>query len=225
MFAESVTNANHRGHRVARYIRVSRADQRPEMQADETAELVARRGWALVDTYLDHGVSGTRDRRPELDRLLADARRGRFDILLVWRSDRLFRSLKHMVNVLDELAALGIAFVSATEVFDTTTPQGRLLLHLVSAFSEFERGVLVERTKAGIEAARRRGAKLGRPRVLVDVVRAKHLLSTGKSLRQTAKMLGCGATTVHRALTATSSSDPIMQASAGAESPAFQGAA
>jgi DNA invertase Pin-like site-specific DNA recombinase len=218
-------NANHRGYRVARYLRISRLDQRPELQADETAETIARRGWTLTDSYLDKGISGSRERRPELDRLLADARRGRFDILVVWRSDRLFRSLKHMVNVLDELAALGIAFVSATEVFDTTTPQGRLLLHLVAAFAEFERGVLIERTKSGIEAARRRGAKLGRPRVVVDVVRAKHLLSTGKSLRQTAKVLGCGAATVHRALTAASVSDPIMQASAGAESPAFQGAA
>lgn len=92
---------------------------------------------------------------------MAGARRGAFDLVVVYRADRLFRSLKAMVVHLDELAALGIGFVSVTEPFDTTTPQGRLLLHLVSAFAEFEKGVLVERTKAGIAAARRRGAKSG----------------------------------------------------------------
>ena len=137
-------------NRAARYIRVSRSDQRPALQADETVEFIDRRGWTLVDTFVDEGVSGTKDRRPGLDRLLAAARRRDFDILVVWRSDRLFRSLSNMVAALGELSALGIAFVSVTEPFDTTTPQGRLLLHLVAAFAEFERGVLVERTRAGI---------------------------------------------------------------------------
>jgi DNA invertase Pin-like site-specific DNA recombinase len=188
--------------RVARYLRVSRSDQNPELQADETDEFIARRGWELTATFTDQGVSGSRDRRPELDRLLADARRRKFDLLVVYRSDRLFRSLKHMVVTLDELAALGIGFVSVTEPFDTTTPSGRLLLHLVSAMAEFEKAILVERTKAGLAAARRRGARIGRPRARLDLDRARELRAGGRSLRDTAKELGVGAATLQRALSA-----------------------
>jgi DNA invertase Pin-like site-specific DNA recombinase len=185
---------------VARYIRVSRTDQNPQLQADETERLIKARGWELTATFLDHGVSGSKDTRPELMKMMAAARRGEFQILLVWKSDRLFRSLRHMVSTIEELAALNVHFTSATEAIDSTTPQGRLLFHLVSAFAEFERGVLVERTKAGLEAARRRGAKIGRPRVHVDVERALKLRSAGKSLRETARLLGVGAATLHRAL-------------------------
>lgn len=188
--------------RVARYIRVSRSDQNPRLQSDETKELIERRGWHLVDTYEDHGVSGSRDRRPELDRLRSDARRGRFKVLLVWRADRLFRSLRHMVTALDEFAALGIDFVSVTEPFDTTTPQGRLLLHLVSAFGEFERSLIIERTRAGLAAAKRRGVRLGRPGVALDLRKARELRAAGKSLREVAKLLGVGLGTLHRALAA-----------------------
>lgn len=188
--------------RAVRYLRVSRSDQNPNLQADETARLIAGRGWDLVDTFLDHGISGTKDRRPELDRLLTLARRGRFDVLVVYRSDRLFRSLKHLVVTVSELAAMGIDFCSVSEPFDTSTPSGRLLLHLVAAFAEFERNVLVERTKAGIAAARLRGAQIGRPRVDVDVARANALRAEGKSLRQTARILKVGCATLHRALVA-----------------------
>jgi DNA invertase Pin-like site-specific DNA recombinase len=186
--------------KVARYIRVSRTDQNPQLQADETERLIRARGWQLTATYLDHGVSGSKDARPELLQMMAAARRGEFKVLIVWKSDRLFRSLRHMVGTIEELAALGVDFCSTTEPFDSTTPQGRLLFHLVSAFAEFERGVLIERTKAGLEAARRRGAKIGRPRVHVDVERAVKLRASGKSLRETARMLGVGAATLHRAL-------------------------
>lgn len=211
--------------RVARYIRVSRSDQRPELQADETGQMIERRGWILADTYLDQGISGSRAHRPELDRMLADARRGRFDVLVVWRSDRLFRSLRHMVNVLDELAALNIGFASCTEVFDTTTPQGRLLLHLVSAFGEFERGVLIERTRAGIAAARRRGAKIGRPAVHVDVPRARALRSAGRSIREVARLLGIGAATLHRAIQTAEASVPETSVQAIPEAPEITKAA
>lgn len=186
--------------RAVRYLRVSRSDQRPELQADETADLIRRRGWTLTDTFLDHGVSGAKDRRPELDRMLADARRRRFDILVVWRSDRLFRSLRHMILTLEELAALGVEFVSVREAFDTCTPGGRLLLHLVAAFAEFERNLLIERTCAGLAAARRRGVRLGRPRAEIDLDRALALRREGKSLRQVAASLGIGASTLHRGL-------------------------
>lgn len=186
--------------RAAAYHRVSRSDQNPQLQQDEVAELIERRGWQLAGSYTDEGISGSRDRRPELDRLLADARRRRLDILVVWRSDRLFRSLKHMVTTLDELAAMGVGFVSVTEPFDTSTPSGRLLLHLVSAMAEFERSILIERTRAGLAAAIRRGVKVGRPRVVVDIDRARALRQEGKTFRQVARELGVGAATLHRAL-------------------------
>jgi len=187
--------------RAAAYHRVSRSDQNPQLQQDEVAELVERRGWQLAKSYTDEGVSGSRDRRPELDKMLTDARRRRFDLLVVWRADRLFRSLRHMVTTLDELAALGIGFVSVTEPFDTSTPSGRLLLHLVSAMAEFERSILIERTRAGLAAAVRRGVKVGRPRAPVDVNRARELRAAGRTYRQVAAELGVGAATLHRALT------------------------
>lgn len=192
---------------VGLYVRVSRADQNPQLQHDECRRLAAARNWSDVQVYEDHGFSGARDRRPALDRLLADARRGRLSIILVWRTDRLFRSLRHMVTTIDELSALGVAFVSATEPFDTTTPQGRLLLHLVSAFAEFERQVNVERTRAGMDAARRRGARIGRPRVFVDVARALRLRTRGWSDRRIAKALGVSPSSLARALRA--AADPV----------------
>lgn len=188
--------------RAARYLRVSKADQNPALQDDETAELISKRGWKLTDTYTDHGVSGSREKRPELDRLLRDVRRRRIDVVVVWKADRLFRSLKAMVTTLDEWAALGVGFVSATEVFDSTTPQGKLLLHLTSAFAEFERNLIIERTKAGIAAARRRGTRIGRPRARLDHDRLQELRAEGLSVRKIASTLGIGVSTVQRRLLA-----------------------
>jgi DNA invertase Pin-like site-specific DNA recombinase len=186
--------------RVARYLRVSRIEQNIHLQDDETKELAKRRGWVIAESYVDHGVSGTRERRPQLDRLLVDAKKRKFDAVLVWRADRLFRSLKNMVITPDEWSSMGVGFVSATEVFDSTTPQGRLLMHLTSAFAEFERSVIVERTKAGIAAARRRGARIGRPRVHVDDDQLLALNRSGKSVREIARALGVGSSTVQRRL-------------------------
>jgi len=189
--------------RVARYLRVSKAEQDPALQDDETAELITKRGWKLVETYVDHGVSGSREKRPALDQLHRDARRRRMDVVVVWKADRLFRSLKAMVNTLDEWSALGIGFVSATEAFDTTTPQGKLLMHLTSAFAEFERNLIVERTKAGIAAARRRGVHVGRPRARLDDAHLRELRAGGVSVRKVAEMLGTSVSTVQRRLLAT----------------------
>jgi DNA invertase Pin-like site-specific DNA recombinase len=186
--------------RVARYLRVSRHDQDTALQADETAAFVKNRQWRLIDTYKDHGISGAKDRRPELDRLLADARKRKFDALIVYKADRLFRSLRHMVLTLDELAALGIAFVSTTEPFDTSTPSGKLLLHIVSAMAEFERSLLIERVKSGVAAARRRGARLGRPRAHLDVDRLRELRAQGLSVRKIAETLKVGSSTIQRHL-------------------------
>jgi DNA invertase Pin-like site-specific DNA recombinase len=191
---------NARELRVARYLRVSRVEQNVSLQEDETAELIARRGWKLTGTYVDHGVSGSRESRPELDRLLRDARRGKIDVVVVWKADRLFRSLRAMVTTLDEWASLKVNFVSTTEVFDTTTLQGRLMLHLMSAFAEFERGVIVERTKAGIAAARRRGARIGRPRARLDGEHLRELRQRGMSVRQIAASMGVGSSTIQRRL-------------------------
>jgi DNA invertase Pin-like site-specific DNA recombinase len=205
--------------RVARYIRVSRSDQNPSLQLDETARVIAARGWDLVDTCTDHGISGSRDHRPELDRMLKDAKQGRFNTLLVWRSDRLFRSLRHMVVTIEELAARGVDFVSVTAPVDTTTPQGRLLLHLVSAFAEFERQVLIERTKAGLDAARRRGKRIGRPPVFVDVCGALRLRKRGLTVREIAARMHVGYGTLHRALRAAQASDSTARDDAGPPPP------
>ncbi|MBX3218993.1 MAG: recombinase family protein [Labilithrix sp.] len=184
--------------RAARYLRVSRTDQDPRLQDDETKDFITRRGWVLGDTYVDHGVSGARDRRPELDRLLGDARRRRYDVLVVWRSDRMFRSIKNMVVTLDELDAIGVAFASVKESFDLTCPSGRLLMHVVSAMAEFERCILQERVRAGVAAARRRGVRLGRPRARVDLDQVHELLEQGWSVRKIADTLGVGASTIQR---------------------------
>jgi DNA invertase Pin-like site-specific DNA recombinase len=186
--------------RVALYARVSTSDQSTDLQRDEAVRLIASRGWELVETYEDSGVSGTRAGRPGLDAMLAAARRRRFDAIVVWRADRLFRSVHHMVTTLAELGALGVNFVSCTEPFDTSTPTGQLLLHLCAAFAQFERDVLVERTVAGMAAARRRGKRVGRPRRHVDVERARELLAEGRPERAVARELGVGYGTLRRAL-------------------------
>jgi DNA invertase Pin-like site-specific DNA recombinase len=189
--------------KVGQYLRCSTAEQRQHLQDDETRAFIERRGWQLVETYADHGVSGSRDRRPGLDRMLADARRGKLDAIVVWRSDRLFRSLKHMVNTIADLASWNVAFVSCTEPFDTSTPSGELMLHLVSAFAQFERQVIVARVRAGLDAARRRGVQLGRPsNVQLDVGEAAKLRAAGMSYRAISRQLGVTLSRLHTALTA-----------------------
>lgn len=186
--------------RAAAYIRVSTLDQRTRLQGDEVTSLIERRGWTLHGVYEDQGHSGASERRPGLDRLLADARKKRFDALVVWRSDRLFRSVHHMVVTLTDLAALGIDFVSATEAFDTSTPTGKLLFHICTAFGQFERDVIAERTIAGMAAARRRGVHVGRPRVEIDLARARQLRHGGLTIRAVAQELGVGYGSLQRAL-------------------------
>ena len=152
-----------RGTRAAVYARVSTLDQEPENQLVELRQYAEARGWTATE-YVDHGVSGSRDRRPALDRLLRDARRRRFDVVVCWRLDRLGRNLRHLVTLLDELQALGVSFVSLGEGIDCTTPAGKLQLHILAALSEFERGRIAERVKAGLARARLEGKRLGRPR-------------------------------------------------------------
>ncbi len=192
--------ASQRPLRAVGYARVSRTDQRPGLQVDEIRQLAERRDWQMHELFVDHGVSGARDRRPELDRLLAAARRREFDVVIVWRTDRLARSLRHLVNLLADLSALGIKFVSVMEPFDTSTPSGELMVHMVGAFAAFERSLLIERTRSGIDAARARGARIGRPRVSFDVTLATRRVGDGESIAAVARSMGIGATTLRRAL-------------------------
>ncbi len=183
--------------KAAIYARVSTLDQEPENQLQELRRYVEARGWTAQE-FVDHGVSGTKDRRPALDRLIRDAKRRKVDTVVVWRLDRLGRSLKHLVTLLDELQALGVGFVSLGEGIDLQTPAGRLQLHILAALSEFERARIAERVAAGLARAKRQGTKLGRPRVEVS---ADALASVqGLSTRQAAVRLGISASTVRRRL-------------------------
>jgi DNA invertase Pin-like site-specific DNA recombinase len=150
--------------RVAIYARVSTTDQEPENQLHELRQYVAARGWTPAE-YVDRGISGSKDRRPALDALVRDARRRRFDVLVCWRLDRLGRNLRHLVTLIEELQALGIAFVSLGEGIDCTTPAGKLQLHILAALAEFERERIRERVLAGLARARAQGQRLGRPRL------------------------------------------------------------
>src|SRR5215510_3484629 len=153
--------------RAAIYARVSTFDQEPENQLQELRRYVDARGWTAVE-YVDRGVSGAKDRRPALDQLLTDAKRRRFDVLVCWRLDRLGRNLRHLILLLDELQAVGIGFVTLGEGIDTTSPTGRLVLHVLGAIAEFERERIRERVLAGLERAKTNGVRLGRPRRRID---------------------------------------------------------
>ena len=134
------------------------------MQTRELREYCERRGWNVVAEYVDIGISGAKDRRPELDKLMADARRRRFDVVAVWRFDRFARSVRHLLRALDEFQALRIDFVSLTEALDTSTPSGRMTFTVLGAVAELERSLIAERVRAGLRNARARGVRLGRPK-------------------------------------------------------------
>ena len=149
--------------RAALYMRVSTVDQHPETQLHELRRFASQRGFEIVDEYTDLGISGTKARRPALDRMLKDAhRRHRFDVVLVWSCDRLARSTKHFLQVLDELNDLGIQFLSQREAIDTEGPLGRAIIVIVSAVAELERSLIVERVRAGMRRAKLDGRRIGR---------------------------------------------------------------
>ena len=187
--------------RVALYARTSTSrDQNPAMQIDELRVLARQRGWEIVGEYVDRGVSGAKDRRPELDRLNADVGKGKVDVVAVYRFDRYARSVKHLVTTLEEYRARSVDFVSLNDGIDTSTPAGRFSFHVISAVAELEREIIRERVRSGLQAARRRGEKLGRPRVNVDLTRALGLKVQGLSYRQIASKMGIGLGTLHRAI-------------------------
>jgi len=186
--------------RIGIYARVSTTDkgQDPEMQLRELREYCERREWKIAGEYVDAGVSGSKDSRPALNRLMADAHSRKFDVVLVWKIDRWGRSLKHLVTSLADLDALGIAFVSLRDNLDLGTPSGRLMMQLLGAMAEFERALIQERVRAGLRNARAKGKRLGRPRIFVSEQRVEMLRGLGVSWRDIAKELGVGVGTVHR---------------------------
>jgi DNA invertase Pin-like site-specific DNA recombinase len=183
--------------RAAIYARVSTTDQHVENQLAELRQYVERRGWRATE-YVDRGVSGAKERRPALDELLKSARRRRFDVLVCWRLDRLGRNWRHLILLLDELQALGIAFVTLGEGIDTSTPAGRLQLHILSAIAEFERSRIQERVVAGLARAKAQGRKLGRPEREIPL--AQIAAVRGLPVRGAARRLGIPRTTLQRAL-------------------------
>jgi DNA invertase Pin-like site-specific DNA recombinase len=187
--------------RVALYARVSTLNnQDPEMQLAELREYAGRRGWQISEEYTDHGVSGSKESRPALNRLMFDACRRRFDAILVWKIDRFGRSLKHLVNSLAELAALGVAFISLRDNLDLSTPSGRLMFQIIGAMAEFERALIQERVRAGLRNARAKGRRLGRPRVIVDAHQIASLRAQGRSWSEIVAEMGVGKGTAQRAI-------------------------
>ena len=170
------------------------------MQLDVLREYAARREFEIVGEFVDHGVSGARDQRPELDRLIGAARQRAFDSVLVYRFDRFARSVRHLVTALDEFQALGVEFVSYSESLDTSTPMGRAMFSIVAALGELERNIIIERSVEGQRRARARGTHIGRPLRAVDEARVMRLRAEGMSVRAVARALGVSRTVVERVL-------------------------
>ena len=173
--------------RAALYLRVSTVDQHPQTQGLEVRKYALQRGFEIVQEYVDHGVSGTKARRPALDQMLRDARRHRFDVVIVWSCDRLARSTKHFLQVLDELNEAGIQFLSQREAIDTEGALGRAIVIIISAIAELERSLIVERVRAGMRRAKLEGKRIGRTPLNVDrdaIVRDR---LSGMSLTNVAK--------------------------------------
>jgi DNA invertase Pin-like site-specific DNA recombinase len=187
--------------RVAIYARVSTANngQDPTMQTRDLREYFDRRGWTLADEYVDVGISGAKDRRPELDRLMQDAHKRRFDVVCVWRFDRFARSVSHLLRALETFKALGIDFVSYSEQMDTSTPAGKMVFTVLGAVAELERSLTVERVKAGLRNAKAKGKQLGRPKVEIDSSRIVKLRSAGRSWSEISQETGWAKGTVQRA--------------------------
>ncbi len=188
--------------RVAIYARVSTSDQSTESQLLDLRRYVRERGWELFNEYCDNGISGTKDSRPALNELMNDAKKRRFDTVLVWRFDRFARSTKHLILALEEFRGLGIDFVSYQENIDTSSPLGSAIFTIISAVAQLERDIIAERVKAGLRRAKENGKKLGRPVGSVvhsqHTERVKQLRSDGFSLRSIAGQLGISKSTVQR---------------------------
>ncbi len=186
--------------RVALYARVSTTDQSTESQLLDLRRYTRERGWNIYKEYCDNGVSGTKDSRPALNGLMDDAKKRRFDVVLVWRFDRFARSTKHLILALEEFKNLGVDFVSFQENIDTSSPLGSAIFTIISAVAQLERDIIAERVKAGLRRAKENGKKLGRPRAEVSKGEIYRLHSHGLSLRKIATQLNISKSTVARYL-------------------------
>jgi DNA invertase Pin-like site-specific DNA recombinase len=187
--------------RVAIYARVSTTNHGQDvgLQTRELRQFAEARGWTVAGEYIDAGVSGAKDSRPELNRLMVDAHRRRFDVVCVWRFDRFARSVSHLLRALETFKALGIDFVSFSEQMDTSTPAGKMVFTILGAVAELERSLTVERVRAGLRNARAKGKILGRPRVIVDAAKIASLRASGASWQTITRELGISAGTAKRA--------------------------
>lgn len=206
--------SNHR--RTVVYARVSTNDQDADVQLHALREYAQRCGWTLTEEYVDRGHSGAKDRRPALDRLMADVRRGRIDAVVVWKFDRFARSVKHLVTALAEFQSMSVDFISITEAIDTSTPLGRAMFAIVGAISEFERELIKERVKAGVAKAKASGKRLGRPRAALDLDAARARIDRGDGLRAVARSLGIHHATLGRALAREGGAETFPSAPVGA---------
>jgi len=186
--------------RSALYARVSTRDQSCEMQMRDLRAYCAARGFTIVHEYIDIGQSGAKDSRPQLNELMADARKRKLDAVIVWRFDRFARSTKHLLLALEEFRSLGVQFISYQENIDTSSPLGQALFTIVSAVAQLERDLIRERVSAGIRNARANGKQLGRPRRIVNQDELIRLKASGLGLRRIAKTLGVGFGTVRTRL-------------------------
>lgn len=188
--------------RMAVYARVSTTNhgQDVTVQTRELEQFADARGWQMLEPYIDAGVSGTKDSRPALNRLMADAHKRRFDVVAVWRFDRFARSVSHLLRALETFNALGIAFVSLSEQMDTTTPAGKMVFTVLGAVAELERSLIVERVRAGLRNARAKGKTLGRPKTVVDATRVAQLRASGASWRDVCIATGLSKGTAQRAV-------------------------
>jgi len=183
------------------------------MQTRELRQFAEARGWQVASEYIDVGISGTKEKRPELDRLMADAHRRKFDAVAVWKFDRFARSVSHLLRALETFEALGIGFVSLSESIDTSTPMGKMVFTILGSVAELERSLIVERVRAGVRNARAKGKRLGRPRVAVDRSQIASLRAQGLSWAAIAERLGIGEGTIMRHVR-TSATIPVIPASA-----------
>ena len=185
--------------KAAIYARVSTKNngQNPETQLVALREYVQNRGWELTAEYVDHGISGSKDSRPQLDKLMKDARARKLDVVIVARFDRFARSTRHLILALEEFQSLSVDFISLNESIDTSTAMGKMVFTVLGAVAELERNIIRERVTAGLRRAKKEGKTLGRPRVIVDREKVRQLHGEGNSVRVIAAQLGLTKSTVH----------------------------
>jgi DNA invertase Pin-like site-specific DNA recombinase len=204
--------------RAALYARISTLNhgQNPEVQLGELREFCQRRGFAITHEYVDKGISGSREKRPALDKLLVACRKRLVDTVLVYRYDRFARSLRQLVNALEEFRALGIDFISIHEGVDTSTPNGRLIFGIFASIAEFERELIRDRVRSGLAAARAKGKRIGRPRVAVDTSRIASLRRQGRSWAEITRETGVSKGTAQRAQASSLPKTPVVSTSPSA---------